>query len=221
MSGLLRIIGVVAGLLLLVVCGGVALVTFIANPSMSDSGQLGGTIALVLAAVLGFYLVRRSSPHFFGSAGASPVRFVRSMLERSALKRPIGMAFWTLVIGLVLLAVTPRHGARIAVALGAFLIYMLYSLIALATMPGWWRRALFTLLLGPVVMFGLIFTAEAFEKDVIGEGALAFLGPLMWSWAVIPITGLMRLIFARPAPAPSHPAATESVEPLGPTGHTP
>jgi hypothetical protein len=47
----------------------------------------------------------------------------------------------------------------------------------------------------PVVMFGPIFTAEAFQKNVVGEGALAFRGPLMWSWAIIPVTGLMRSVW--------------------------
>ncbi len=75
-------------------------------------------------------------------------------------------------------------------------------MVALAAKPGWWRRALLTLLLGPVVMTGLMATAEAFEDRVIGEGSLGFVGMLMWSWAIIPVTGLIRLVVSRPSPPP-------------------
>jgi hypothetical protein len=205
-----RIIGVVAGLLLLVVCGGVALIAFIANPSMSDEGQRGGTIFLVAVALLGFFIVRRSSPTFFSRAGASfirvgasPAGFVRSMLRPGSLRRPLGLATWTLVVGAVLLAVAPRGGVRGLIALGAVLIYFVASMVSLVAFPGWWRRALLTLLLGPVVMFGVGLTAEAFEKNAVGEAGLALVGVLMWSWAIIPVTGLVRLLFVRPSPSPS------------------
>jgi hypothetical protein len=208
MSGLPRIIGVVVGLLLVVACGGVALVTFIANPSMSDNGQLGGTIFLVGLTVLGFWMLRRWSPAFFGRFVGSPSGLVRWLLQPSAVWHPVRLAVWTLLIGLVLLAPAPRHGARAVVALGGFLLYVLLAMIGLAIRPRWWVRALQTLLLEPVVMSGLMFTAEAFEKNVIGEGSLAFAGVLMWSWAIIPVTGFGRLIFARPTPASPPPTAS-------------
>jgi hypothetical protein len=40
----------------------------------------------------------------------------------------------------------------------------------------------------------LIFVAEGFQKNAVGEGALAFLGPLMFSWGVIPAPGLIRVM---------------------------
>jgi hypothetical protein len=210
----LRIIGVVFGLLLLVVSGGIALFSFLDNPSMSDDGQVFGTIVLVGVAVLGVFLVRWSSREFFGKVvrspaglGRWPIGLGRWLLLPGTRSHPVGMVIWTLLIALVPLALAPRGGVRMLIALVAFLTYMLFAImlfamIALAAMPRWWWRALSTLLLGPVVMTGLIVMAESFETKVVGEAALAFLGPLMWSWAIIPVTGLIRLAVSRPSAPP-------------------
>jgi hypothetical protein len=202
----LRIIGVVFGLLLLVVGGGLALLAFLDSRSTSNGDLTLLAILLAGVAVLGLFLVRRSSPEFFGKLVRSPARwligFGRWLVHPSARSSPLGMAVWTLLIALVLMALAPRGGARGAIAMIGFLIYLVFAMIALAAKPGWWRRALFTLLLGPVVMTGLIVTAERFEDRVVGEGSLGFLGLLMWSWAIIPVTGLIRLVVSRPSAPP-------------------
>jgi hypothetical protein len=206
---ILRIIGVVFGLMLLVVGGFMALFSAFLSPSAPDNDRAFVTIFFLGTAVLGFFIARRASPRVLGNFSASPASFIRSTLRPDSLRRPLVMAIWTLVVATVLLAVAPRGGVRTLIAFGAFLIYLVAAMVSLVAFPGWWRRALLTLLLGPVVMFGLALTAEAFEKNVVGEGGLAFAGVLMWSWAIIPITGLGRLLFARPAPAPPHPPASE------------
>ena len=202
-----RSLGVALGMLLLFASLGTAVFSVVENPAMSDPGQLGATIILLLFAVASAFLIRWSSPGYLASLlhrlAAAARRFVHWLLLPDTRQSPWGMAVWTCVLGLVLLA-PPTGQARFMIALVLFLIYLLFAMIALATRPGWWRRALLTLLLGPVVMASLIATAEAFQKNVIGEGSLGFLGLLMWSWAGIPVTGLIRLVFARPSPPPSH-----------------
>jgi len=199
-----RIIGVVIGLLLLLVGGGVALISFARNPSMSGEGELPATIILAGAALLGLWLVRRSSPRVSGKLAWSPAAFGRWLIQPATPASPLGMAIWTLLITFIPLAlVPPGGGGRMWTAFVAFVIYLLCAMIALAVMTGWWRRALLTLLLGPVVVMGLVTIAEAFETRSIGQGGLAFLGPLMWSWAIIPVTGLIRLVVSRPSPPPN------------------
>jgi hypothetical protein len=202
---IIRIIGVVVGMLLLVVGGFVSIATFAGNPSLSGEGELPATIILAGLALLGLWLVRRSSPRLSsGKLACSPAAFGRWLIQPATPASPLGMATWTLLITFIPLALVPRgHGARIRTAFYAFVIYQLCAIIALAVMTGWWRRALLTLLLGPVVLMGLVTIAEVFEKDSIGQGGLAFLGPLMWSWAIIPVTGLIRLVVSRPSPPPS------------------
>ena len=195
------------GLLLVVFCGALVLVSVTENPTFSEPGELAGTLFLVAAGVGGVFLVRWASPGFFGrlvrNTGSSPRRFVRWLLLPDTVRTPWGVAVWTWVIGFVLLML-PTGDTRFRITFYLFATYLLVAMIALVALAGWWRRALFTLLLGPVVMTGLVLEAEVFQKDVIGQGGLAFLGPLMWSWAAIPVTGLIRLVFARPSPSPSH-----------------
>jgi hypothetical protein len=57
-------------------------------------------------------------------------------------------------------------------------------------------------------MTGLMVTAEAFEDRVIGEGSLGFVGLLIWSWAIIPVTGLIRLVVSRPSAPPDNSGQT-------------
>jgi hypothetical protein len=203
---ILRIIGVVLGLLLLFVGGGLALLAFLDSQSTSNGDLALLAILLVGVAVLGLFLVRRSSPEFFGKLVRSParclIRFGRWLIQPSARSSPLGMAIWTLLIALLLMALAPRGGARGAIAMIGYLIYLFFAMVALVAKPRWWRRALLTLLLGPVVMTGLIATAEAFEDRVVGEASLGFVGLLMWSWAIIPVTGLIRLVVSRPSAPP-------------------
>jgi hypothetical protein len=196
---ILRIIGVVIGLMLLVVGGFLALFSAFGRPSAPDTDRAFLTTFFLGTAVLGFFIARRSNPLFLGNFSASPARW---LIQPSTRSSPLGMAIWTLFIALVLLALAPRGGARGMIAMIAFLIYLLFAMIALAAKPGWWRRALLTLLLGPVVMTGLMVTAEAFEDRVVGEASLGFVGLLMWSWAIIPVTGLIRLVVSRPSAPP-------------------
>jgi hypothetical protein len=202
----LHVIGLVIGLLLVVFCGALVLVSVTDNPTFSEPGELVGTIFLVVVGVGGVYLVRWSSPAFFGrlvhNAAASPRRFVRWLLRPDTLRTPWGMAVWTWIIGIVLL-IPPTGNARFRITFYAFATYLLFALAALAAFAGWWRRAILTLLMGPVVMTGLFLIAEAFQKDIIGQGSLAFLGPLMWSWAVIPVTGLIRLVISSASTPPA------------------
>jgi hypothetical protein len=193
---ILRIVGVVVGLILLVAGGFMALFS-VYTPTPDNRTFV--TTFFVGTAVLGFFIARRSYPLFLGNFSASPARWLIQPPGRSS---PLGMAIWTLLIALVLLALAPRGGARAAIATSAFIIYLLFAMIALAAKPGWWRRALLTLLVGPVVMTGLMVTAEKFEDRVIGEGSLGFVGLLMWSWAIIPVTGLIRLAVSRPSSPP-------------------
>jgi hypothetical protein len=206
----LRNIGLVVGLLLVVFCSALVLVSVTENPTFSETGELFATIFLAAVAVGGVFLVRWSSPGFFArllhNFASAPRRFVRWLLLPDTHRTPWGMAVWTWVIGFVLLML-PTGDARFFITFYLFVIYMLFAMIALVALPGWWRRALLTLLLGPVVMTGLVLIAEVFQKDVIGQGGLAFLAPLMWSWAAIPVTGLLRVLFARPSPPPTSQAS--------------
>jgi hypothetical protein len=201
----LQIIGVVVGMLLLVVGGFVAIVSLARNPSMSGEGELPATIILAGLALLGLWLVRRSSPRLSsGKLACSPAAFGRWLILPATPASPLGMAIWTLLITFIPLALVPRrNGARMWTTFAAFVIYQLCAIVALAVMTGWWRRALLTLLLGPVVLMGLVTIAEVFEKESIGQGGLAFLGPLMWSWAIIPVIGLIRLLVSRPSAPPN------------------
>jgi hypothetical protein len=200
---ILRIIGVVIGLMLLVVGGFLALFSAFGRPSAPDTDRAFFTTFFVGTAVLGFFIARRSNPLFLGNFSASPARW---LIQPSTRSSPLGMAIWTLLITSVPLALAPRGGVRMMIALAAFLTYLVCAMIALAAKPGWWRRALLTLLLGPVVMSGLVVIAEEFETRVVGEGGLAFVGVLMWSWAIIPVTGLIRLVVSRPSAPPDSPA---------------
>jgi hypothetical protein len=198
-----RIVGVAAGFLVLFFSLGTAVYWVVENPAMSDPGQLAGTIFLLLFAAASVLLIRWASPGFFASllhtVALAPRRFVRWLLLPETRRSPFGMAVWTWVVGFVLL-LPPTGQARFLIALVLFLLYVLFALVALVALPGWWKRALLTLLFGPVVMSGLVIIAEGFQENVIGEGGLAFLGPLMWSWAAIPLTGLVRLLFFKHSP---------------------
>ena len=118
----------------------------------------------------------------------------------AALGNPLLFGLILLVAGAALLAIPTDY--RFFVVLALLLIYIVMTVVALIMEPHWWVRALVALLMGPIVMFGLIFISEAYEEKSIGEASLAFLGPMMLHWIIVPITGLIKLgMRARPDPA--------------------
>jgi hypothetical protein len=106
---------------------------------------------------------------------------------------PKGLAFWTFVVAAALLPVA--GAARILVVFGAFVIYLLASAVLLMIAPAWWYRLVFTLIASIVIVFGLVSVSELLQPRSIGEGGLAILGPLMFSWAVLPGIVLLRVLF--------------------------
>jgi hypothetical protein len=112
-------------------------------------------------------------------------------VAKQFLVNPIFFGLALLALGAVALAVP---GQRFAVALALLLVWVIVTTLVLASQPNWWVRALGTLLMGPIVMLGLIYIAEAYQEKSIGEGALALLGPLMAHWVLVPLSGIIRLV---------------------------
>ena len=61
--------------------------------------------------------------------------------------------------------------------------------------PRWWYRLVFTLVASLVMVAGLVAVAETVEPHSIGEGGLAILGPMMFSWAILPAVVGLRVLF--------------------------
>jgi hypothetical protein len=205
MTTLLRGLGLVLGGLMLLVGGFVALVTFVRNPTLSGEEDLAATIVLTIGAMLGGLLVRLSSPGAFAKVPSLLARGWRALLRPSALVHPAGIGVWTLLI--VTLLMIPPVTLRFRLAFYGFVAYLFWAAGALLVSQRWWVGAIQTLAISLVVMFGLIFVSEAFERDSIGQGGLALLGPLMASWVVIPLTWLVNL-FVRRSPSPPSAAGT-------------
>jgi hypothetical protein len=191
-----KTLGLIVGLTLAAIGGLITLVIALPSswPLSSDNRIALGFFLVVM--LVGIGIVRWASPGFFGLLAHALARGGRWLLTPGAFLDPIGLIVWTLVAGTALIALLPVP--RIFIAFNTFAAYLIASALLLMLLPRWWYRFLVTILLGSqVVMFGLIFVAEAFERNSIGQGALGFLGPLMLSWAVLPVTGLIRLLTQR------------------------
>lgn len=187
-----RALGAIVGAALALLCAATVFAGFVTNPRLTDPGQMIGTAILVFGVVAGAWLFKWSAPAATGAIVRSPVHLGRLAFRRTAFLDPIGTGFWTIVTVAILMI--PPVAPRVFLALGGFMAYLLVAVVTMIALPRWWYRALVTLAATPIVMFALIFIAEGFQKNAVGEGALAFLGPLMVSWGVIPATGLIRLI---------------------------
>ena len=152
-----------------------------------------GVSAFLLIALAGAGLAHWSSPGVFRLAAGSTASVVRTFGGRLQLSNPEGLAFWTFIVSAVLLFV-PAISHLLVVLVGV-VAYLLASAVMLMVGPRWWYRLLFTVVASLVVVFGLVAIAEALQPHSIGEGGLAILGPMMFSWAVLPALVLLRVLF--------------------------
>ena len=118
---------------------------------------------------------------------------MRWLFNRDRLRHPGSLAVAVFVAGAMLLLVIPRE-AGILVVLALFFAYAVAAPFLLALQPHWVINALVTLVVTPLLMFGLVGVAEWLQARSIGEGGLALLGPLMLSWIGIALSGVFRLI---------------------------
>jgi len=118
---------------------------------------------------------------------------MRWVFSRDRLRHPGSLAVVVFVAGAVLLLVIPQ-AASILVVLTLFFAYAVAAPFLLAVQPHWLTNALITLVVTPLLMFGLVGVAEWLQARSIGEGGLALLGPLMLSWIGIALSGVFRLI---------------------------
>lgn len=199
MGRFLRICGVTAGLTVMVVFGFVGVLAAAASAWPPTSRDLTGIGAFFFIAAIGAAVAHLSSPGIFTSStglGASAMRTFRGRLQ---LSQPEGLAFWTFVVCAVLLFVPVIP--RVLVVLAGFVSYLIASAVMLTIGPRWWYRLVFTLIASIVIVVGLVSLAETLQPHAVGEGGLAILGPMMFSWAILPAIVLVRVL-ARAMRAP-------------------
>ena len=76
---------------------------------------------------------------------------------------------------------------------------MVVTAIMLVVLEHWWVRAGVTLLTAPVLLMILYGMAEVMQPKSIGEASLAFAGPVIVHWGVVPATGLLKLLLRQRA----------------------
>jgi hypothetical protein len=118
---------------------------------------------------------------------------MRWLFHRDRLRHPGSLAVVVFVAGAALLLVIP-HEASILAVLALFFAYAVVAPFLLALQPHWLTNALMTLVVTPLLMFGLVGVAEWLQARAIGEGGLALLGPLIVSWIGVGLSGVFRLI---------------------------
>ena len=192
MRGFMRICGATIGLAVAAINGLIAVLAASASAWPPTSNDITGVTVFLLIAAAGAALAHWSVPGVFQSGVGMAASLARRFAGRLNISYPEGLAFWTFVVAAVLLPIA--GAARILVVLGAFVIYLLVSALMLLIAPGWWYRLVFTLIASIVMVFGLVSISELLQPRSIGEGGLAILGPLMFSWVVLPAIVLLRVL---------------------------
>jgi hypothetical protein len=186
-----RLIGFAASLL--VAAGAGLLAASMLVDQLRNPGQpLAFAVLVMLAAASAAAAWRLRLPAWRGGSRwrLPPARSLLRVFSLGVITHPVGLAGWTLALGAVLL--WPPIGPRVLTTLAVFMAYVLAATATLLVRDRWWFRALATLVLLPVVMMSLIFIAEAYHAGDIGEGALAFVGPLIAAWVAVPLTGMVK-----------------------------
>lgn len=210
MRKLLSAIGVVAGVGLIVVFGPVlafALFELVAL-SKGDPFVIG---FLVVGLATGVLLIRWSAPGVFARVAGAVGAGVRVFFSAQALVNPIGLAGWVILVCGAGMGLSTALGIRdfiplhpFFILMGGLLFYMLVTTVVLVVLEHWWVRAVVTLLTAPVLLMVLYGMAEVMQPKSIGEASLAFVGPVIVHWGVVPATGLLKLLvrnfYTPPAP---------------------
>jgi hypothetical protein len=198
MKTLLSAVGMVAGLGLMALC--VLVLALTTLQAMTEAGPTADpmvTVFFAIGAAAGVLLVRWASPGLFARMGRAIAAGVKWFFTVHALVNPVGLAVWVAIACSAAMALPVALFHHFFVVMAGLLFYLVITSVLLVVLPHWWLRALVTLLTAPVLLFAMMGIAEVLEPKSIGEASLAYLGPVMFHWGVVPATGLLKLIVAR------------------------